>query len=123
MLLPLFDKNCDHVGWIKPGNHIFNTDMAWVAYLVKDHAWSAHTGNWLGPVNDLLCCQDRYGRAVAWTLEEGVIDSALPTRPARAARTRRPAHPTQPGKPTRPIRPATPVGGWSPQTFLAWIEQ
>jgi len=35
---PLFDKDCELVGWIDPMNHIFDTDMNWVAYVSGGHA-------------------------------------------------------------------------------------
>ena len=34
MLFPLFDKDSDLVGWIAPNQHIFDTDLAWVAYIL-----------------------------------------------------------------------------------------
>ncbi|WP_419183297.1 4-fold beta flower protein [Pseudomonas monteilii] len=48
MLYPLFDQNCELIGWMDPGRHIFDTDMNWIAYLSSNHTWSAETGNWLG---------------------------------------------------------------------------
>jgi hypothetical protein len=122
MLFALFDKDCDLVGWINPGNHIFNTDMDWVAYLANGHSWSANSGNWLGPVKGLLC-QDQDGRPVAWNPKEAVSGSPRPARPARAARAARPARPARPATPARPARPATPAGGWSPHSFYAWLAQ
>lgn len=121
-MFALFDKDCDLVGWIEPGRHIFNTDMEWAAYIAGGHAWSAKTGNWLGPVHGLLC-QDRSAAPVAWNPKEQVVGGTKPARPARAARAARPARPARPAKPARPARPATPAGGWSRASFYAWLEQ
>jgi len=49
-LYPLFNKDCELVGWIEPDEHIFDTSMQWVAYVRNDHAWSTDSGNWLGAV-------------------------------------------------------------------------
>ena len=122
MLFALFDEDCDLVGWIDPENHIYNTDMDWVAYLAYGHAWSAKTGNWLGLVDGLLC-QDHGGHPVAWNPKERVSGSAAPARPASAARAARPARPARPAAPARPARPATPSGGWSSLSFHAWLAQ
>jgi len=75
MLEPLFDKDCNLVGWIDPGRHIFDTDMNWIAYISGGHGRSAETGNWLGPVRGLLCF-DHSGRVVAWNPEERVSNMA-----------------------------------------------
>ena len=119
MLFPLFDKDCDLVAWIHPGEHIFSVDMDWVAYLANDHAWSAENGNWLGPVNGLLCL-DHGGHPVAWNPKESVKGSSAPSRPSRAPRTSRPSRPSRPSSPSRP---STPSGGWSSMSFYAWVGQ
>jgi len=90
MLYPLFDKDCDLVGWISPNQHIFDTDMDWVAYISSHHAWSAESGDWLGAVHNLLCL-DQAGHPVAWNPQQSVAGTARPARPARAARAARPA--------------------------------
>lgn len=121
-LFPLFDKDCDLVGWIKPGEHIFDTDMNWIAFVSSNHAWSANTGNWLGPVQGLLC-QDTSGKPVAWNPKEGVRGTASPAKPAKAAKKATPARPAKPAKPARPAKPATPAGGWSTKSFFGWLAQ
>lgn len=122
MLLPLFDKDCEHVGWIAPNQHIFDTDMNWVAYISSSHAWSAESGDWLGAVHNVLCLgQD--GRPVAWNPQQPVTGTPQPARPARAARAARPARPARPAGPARPAQPATPAGGWSGMSFSAWLAQ
>lgn len=119
---PLFDKDCELVGWIDPMRHIFDTDVNWVAYISNGHAWSSKTGNWLGPVLGLLCL-DQAGKVVVWNPKEQVKGTARPARPARAARVARPARPAKPARPARPAIPATPTGGWSQGTFWAWLSQ
>lgn len=122
MLYPLFDKECDLVGWISPGQHIFDTDMEWVAYISRNHAWSAESGDWLGAVRGLICL-DQAGCPVAWNPKEVVTGTAKPATPARAARAARPARPARPATPARPARPATPAGGWSKLSFFGWFAQ
>lgn len=119
---PLFDKNCELVAWIDPLNHIFDTEMKWIAYISGGHAWSAETGNWCGPVLGLICL-DQSGKVVAWNPNEHIVGTAKPARPARAARVARPARPARPSRPARPARPATPTGGWSSQTIWEWLSQ
>lgn len=113
MLKPLFNKNSELVAWISPIQHIFNQNLEWVAYLSNSHAWSARTGNWLGPVHGVICL-DSSGKVVAWNQEGNINGTARPARPARAARSARPA---------RPARPTRTVGGWSKLSFEEWIGQ
>lgn len=70
-MFPLYDRDCDLVAWIKPNEHIFDTNMNWVGYIKSGHAWSSKTGNWLGPVNGLLCLNQQ-GKPVAWSPKEAV---------------------------------------------------
>lgn len=119
---PLFDANCDLVGWIEPGEHIFDTDMNWVAYISNGHAWSSDTGNWLGPVNGFNCL-DQEGRVVAWNPIQDVEGSMRPMRPMRPTRPMRPMRPMHPMRPMRPMRPMTPSGGWSQLSWNEWILQ
>jgi len=65
MLFPLFDNDCELVGWTRPDEHIFSTSMDWLAYIQNGHAWSAKTGNWLESVKGMLCLDQR-GNPVAW---------------------------------------------------------
>lgn len=113
MLQPLFDRDCELIGWLKPNEHIFDSDMNWVAYISNGHVWAETTGNWIGPINDLVCL-DTNGKVIAWSRGASIRGSARPARPARAARKARPA---------RPARPATPVGGWSQLSISEWLEQ
>ncbi|WP_376786134.1 4-fold beta flower protein [Stutzerimonas kunmingensis] len=122
MLLPLFDKDCDLVGWILPGEHIFDTQLNWLAFITDGHAWSSVSGNWLGPVHDLLCL-DGFGHPIAWNPANRVAGIGRPPRPPRAPKAPRPPRPASPPKPPRPARPATPVGGWSQFGFPAWAAQ
>ena len=54
MLKPLFDKNCKLIAWIEPNEHIFDTNMNWIAYISNGHAWSTKTNTWMGPVLSLI---------------------------------------------------------------------
>lgn len=121
-MFPLFDKDSELVGWMDPGKHIFDQNMNWVAYISHNHAWSAETGNWLGPVPGLICL-DTSGRVVAWNPKEHISGTARPARPARAARAARPSRPARSARPARPARPATPAGGWSSLSFWGWLSQ
>ncbi len=119
-LFPLFDKDCDLVGWINPGKHIFSTEMEWVAYIKNNHAWSSETGNWIGPVDGLLCL-DTAGKPVAWNPKEGLRGKSKPSRPSRATRASRPSRPSRPSRSSRPSRPSSPSGGWSDLSFFGWL--
>ena len=82
---PLFNKDCNLVGWIDPGNHIFDTNMNWVAYISNGHAWSVQNGNWLGPVNGFNCL-DQTGKPVAWSPDQDIEGTMKPIRPMRPMR-------------------------------------
>ena len=120
MLYALFDKDCDLVGWINPGEHIFDTDMDWVAFIANNHAWSAETGNWLGPVKGLLCL-DTSGKPVAWNPKERVAGTSSPSKPSKALKPSKPSRPSKPSTPSRPSKPSAPSGGWSSHSFFGWL--
>ncbi len=121
IMIALFDKDCDLVGWMKDSHdHIFDTEMNWVAYIRNGHAWSAETGNWYGPVNGYNCL-DQNGKVVAWSPNQTVQGSVRPVKPVRAVRAVRPVRPVRPVKPVRPVRPVTPIGGWSDLSFMDWV--
>lgn len=88
MLQPLFDKNSELIGWVDPGKHIFNTNMEWIAYLSQGQSWSSKTGNWMGPVNGLVCLDTR-GKVIAWNPKEKIEGSSRPMRPMRPMRAMR----------------------------------
>jgi len=122
MLEPLFDKNCELVGWISPREHIFDVNLNWVAYIKKNNAWSVETGNWLGPVKGLLC-YDSNGKVVAWNPKEHVVGITRPTKPPKELKPPRPLRPLKPLTPPKPLRPPVPTGGWSELTFWNWLSQ
>ncbi|GJD51019.1 hypothetical protein OPKNFCMD_3770 [Methylobacterium crusticola] len=117
---PLFSASCDLVGWITVGKAIWDNQMAYVAYIAGDHAWSSETDAWLGPV-DGTTCMDRSGRPVAWSPARAVGGRSAPIAPARPMRPARPMTPMRPIAPRRPLFPATPGGGWSQLDFGAWL--
>ena len=122
-MVALFDKNSELVGWVSDNHdHIFDTNMNWAAYIRNGHAWSAHTGNWCGPINGFNCL-DQSGKVVAWNPGQAVQGSISPIQPVRAVRAVQPVKPVRPVSPVRPIRPITPIGGWSTVSFNAWVNQ
>lgn len=119
---PLFNQNCELVGWMRLDEHIFDLDMNWVAYISNNHAWSAETGNWLGPI-DVATCLDQNGKPLVWSPISDIRGTVRPIRPVRAVRSVRPVRPVRPVLPVRPVRPIAPVGGWSQLTWQQWLAQ
>jgi hypothetical protein len=72
---PLFDSNCDLVGWIAPGQHIWDANMEMGGLHFRGPCMSADTGNWLGPVNGLVCL-GQSGRVVARNPEQAVAGTS-----------------------------------------------
>ncbi|WP_434968004.1 4-fold beta flower protein [Marinobacter sediminum] len=70
-LIPLFNKDCELVGWLEPDEHVFDTSMQWAAYVRNDHAWSADNGSWLGAIEGFVC-RDTSGKPVAWNPDQVV---------------------------------------------------
>jgi hypothetical protein len=62
----IIDKNCDLVGWLN-GNHLFNTNMDWIAFHTNNHFFSADNLNWLGAFNSGTLL-DTNGKVVAWIM-------------------------------------------------------
>lgn len=125
MLKPLFSPDCELVGWLDLGKHIFDTDMNWVAYIVNDHAWSSKTGNWLGKIN-IATCLDTTGKVIAWNPDckvRGEVSCLRPFTPFKPFAPFTPFKPFTPFTPFTPFRPATPSGGWSSLSFKEWITQ
>ena len=105
-MTPLFDKDCNLMGWMEPGKYIFDTGMNWVAFIDGDNVWSAETGNWLGQVYGRNI-RDTQGKTVFWNPDQD-IENTLPPLP-----------PVRPLRPQQPLQPLTPLEGWSE---LGWIE-
>jgi len=119
---PLYDKNMDLVGWLQPGQNIFNTDMEWVAYIADGNAWSTYTSDWIGPVNGLVCL-DTDGKVVAWCPGGRLAGSSRPTRPNRPNQPDNPGLQSMQSMPSRPSIPSIPSGGWSSLTGYEWFYQ
>ncbi len=119
----LFDRNAEHVGWISKGTYIFDQNMQWVAFISRGHAWSALTGDWLGPVHGTTCL-DKKGCVVAWHSPQEVHGMERPLKPKFA-----PGKPAPPGivrkvnKPSVPAPPVDPPGGWSEFGWVGWTTQ
>jgi hypothetical protein len=122
MLKPLYNKECDLVGWLDPERHIFGTTLNWVAYISDGHAWCAISGNWAGPVN-LGICLDHTGRVIAYNPEASITETSQPARPERATRAERPVRPARPTRPVRSARPVIPTDSWSPLSFIQRVNQ
>jgi hypothetical protein len=119
---PLYSVDCQLVGWIRRGHDIWDIHMNWVAYVVGNHAWSAQTGDWLGPVNALTCF-DQDGRVVAWNPKQvirGIVKPEHPEKPAERIRPEQPIQPERPARPVMPIWPVPPMEAWSDVTWLQW---
>lgn len=122
-MTPIFDINCDLVGWISDRyNHIFDVDMTWVAYIAKGHAWSSANDSWCGPVTGSTC-RDQKGKVVACNPSEGIKGASMTAEPPKPARTPTPPTPAKPATPARPVIPPTPAGGWSNLSFGQWAHQ
>ena len=65
-MIPQFDRDANLVGWYDGEEHVFDTNMDWVAFVASDNTWSASTENWLGPLNGSTFL-DTDGKPVAWT--------------------------------------------------------
>ena len=121
MLKPLFSPNRDHVGWIEPGRFVFDTDMAYVAFIAAGSAWSGRSGSWLGPVVDAVTIIDIEGRPVAWNPDAAPRGMGQPMRPVATVRTVTPPRPVRPVYPKRPLAAPYCAGGWSAYGFLEWV--
>lgn len=122
VLKPLFDKNCEFIGWIEPEKHIFNQDMDWVAYISDSNAWSAVTGNWIGSVHDSVCL-DTSGKIIAWSTGTNVRSISRPSRPNRAVSAPKPPRPERPEAPEKPEKPEVPADEWSSWSIGQWLHQ
>ena len=123
-LRPLFDRSSQHVGWLAPGQYIFDTSMKYLVYIADDNAWTSTSREWCGPVRGTACI-DKKGRVVAWGSPEEDTKEKFdsPIRPVRAGLAPRPGRPPRPPRPARTIRPPTPPGGWSFLSFREWSGQ
>ncbi len=118
----LFDQNCELVGWIDHGTHIYDTEMNWVACVFNRHAWSAKNSSWLGPVYGTTCL-DRHGRIVAWHSKDYLYGSTNPIRPPNPLKPQRPDIPAKPPSPKKPTPPTPPPTGWSELGWAGWLGQ
>lgn len=122
MLFPLFDKDCEHIGWIDPGKHIFDTDMNWVAFIINNNAWSVESGNWLGPVQGIVC-YDTNGKVIFWNPKEKLTGTVQAPRPSRQMAPAKPPTAERPADPAKPKKPKSPKDIWSDLSFWGWLSQ
>jgi len=120
MLTPLFSRHCDVVGWMQSRQFLFAADMTYVAFLANGHAWSARSGQWIGPVLGTHIF-DTDGRPVAWNPAEPLRGFGRPLRPVNVVRAVSPVRPTRPVSPPRPLSAPVLPGGWSPFSFAEWL--
>jgi hypothetical protein len=94
--------------------------MNYVAFVANGHAWSARSGQWIGPVVGTHVF-DTEGRPVAWNPAEPLRGSGRPLRPVNVVRAVSPVRPTRPVAPPRPLTAPVLPGGWSPLSFAEWL--
>lgn len=120
MLDPLFNKNCELVGWIDLNRYIFDKNLEWVGFINSGYAWSTERV-WIGKM-DGRTCLDKEGNIVAWNPKDpvrGGLRSLAPLSPLAPLRPLRPLRPLQPLKPLIPII----QGRWSKLSFGDWVNQ
>ncbi|MDQ6434592.1 hypothetical protein RB623_11090 [Mesorhizobium sp. LHD-90] len=120
MLTPLFSPGCDLVGWMQPQKFLFDTDMAYAAFIANGHAWSARSGRWIGPVIGPHVF-DLDGRPVAWNPDAPLRGFGRPLRPVNVVRAVSPVRPAKPVAPMRPLTAPSLPGGWSQFSFAEWL--
>jgi hypothetical protein len=109
-MTPLFDQDCELVAWLDEG-YLLGPEGNWLAFLSDGSFWSAAIPTrWVGPLQ-AGCGFDRDGKPVVW--QEGIGWFGM-QRPLTPAMPERPL-------PARPWPPRSPLGGWSPQGFAAWM--
>ncbi|HPQ71544.1 MAG TPA: hypothetical protein PKW95_20630 [bacterium] len=122
MLIPLFNQEGVLVAWMLPDQHLFNLNMDWIAYIVKQNVWSAATNRWLGPLRATTCL-DHQGRVVAWNPANAPRGIPQPLQGVGPKRPPAPLRPVRPKNPVAPRRPGTIKGGWSPLSLREWLDQ
>jgi len=122
MLLPLFDKDCEHAGWLDPGKYIYDADMNFIAFIINSNAWSVETGNWLGPVQGLLC-YDTNGKLMFWNPKEKITGTVKAPRPSRQILSTKPQTPAKPAEPAKPTPPKCNANVWSDLSLWGWLSQ
>ena len=118
-MTPIYDKNVQLSAWFD-GEHIFDLNLNWVAFLSSGHFFAANALIWLGVMHDGALL-DRNGQPVAW-LEGAIPKGALkPNKPMTPRKPLPPKKPLYPGLPLPPGRPLTPMGGWSALEWQQWL--
>lgn len=121
MLVSLFNKTAELVGWLHEEQYIFNKNMDWVAYIAKENAWCAKSGDWLGPFHG-QACYDKQGKIVAFSSLDQLNNLARPLRPEKVVCLKKPAKPPVKEVKNYPTSIETPVGGWSRLGFSDWLD-
>jgi Amelogenin len=118
-MTPIFDRNPQLVAWFD-GEHLFDLDLHWIAFVHDGHVFSADTRDWLGPFHDGSFL-DRRGKPVGWLSDCTPTGTLKPLKPLRPLRPLKPLKPLKPLRPLKPLKPLTPLGGWSGFDWQAWL--
>lgn len=116
---PLYDQRCVLVGWFN-GDHVFDTDLNWVAFRSGNNVFSSSSMAWLGPIND-ASFQDRYGKPIVWLAGASPSGTLRPLSPMRPLKPLNPLRPLRPLNPFQPLQPLAPLGGWSSLNWQQWL--
>jgi hypothetical protein len=104
------------LGWMSDNQkHIYDTNMRWVGYVIRDNAWNSQSGQWIGPIIDGNILDQR-GRPIAWS-NRSVTSTMPPLRPMAPMKPMTPMTPMRPMTPMTPMTLMTPLGGWSRSSF------
>lgn len=118
-MTPIFDPHADLLGWFD-GEHVFDTELNWVAFIDDGHVFSADSLEWLGPLHEGSFL-DTHGKPVAWLTGSSPSSTLAPLRPLIPLRPLTPLTPLMPLTPLKPLVPLTPLGGWSILDWSEWL--
>ena len=108
-----------HVGWLD-GDHVFDRDIVWRAFVCGDHLFCAVSNEWRGSRHGSALL-DTTGLIVAWREGEAPRAARRQSPGAMPAMPMRPFRPKRPIDPRRPLFPQTPFDEWSPLSWQQWL--
>ena len=118
---PLYDKDCNLVGWIEKRKNIYNTNLDWVAFVERGNIFAAKDCEWLGIIKNYNCI-DKEGKVIAWTPKHKVKGTLKPFEPIKPLPQFPPFKPIEPLIPNKPTEPIPPIDGWSEIEWSEWIK-
>jgi hypothetical protein len=121
MLQALFDRYCNHVGWLQRDQFIFDPEMKWLAFIDNHNVWTVNPTVWVGAVHGVIC-MDHDGKVIAWGMGQRIVgDPSLRRKPKFVPMI--PPDPTGMLRPMvpNPQLPAAPLMGWSNLSFHEWL--